>query len=82
MASLKQQLRERLGYLDQSTRERVVADLFAALDRPTLLMVDQGARVLGDEHYNVHRRHETRLSDRALVEAVFTRMVDAGRNGA
>lgn len=82
MASLKQQLRERLDYLDQATRERVVADLLDALDRPTLLMVDQGARVLEDEHYNVHRRHLTRLGDRDLVEVVFSRMVDAGRNGA
>ena len=82
MASLKQRLRERLGYLDQATRERVIADALDALDRPTVLMVDQGARVLDDEHYNVHRRHETRLSDRALAEAVFARMVDAGRNGA
>lgn len=82
MASLMQQLRARLGYLDQATRERVIADTLAALDRPTVLMVDQGARVLSDESYDVLRRHKAPLGDRDLVEAVFSRMVDAGRHGA
>lgn len=82
MASLKQQLRERLGYLDQETRERVIADALDALDRPTLLMVEQGARVLADESYNVLRRHKSPLGDRDLVEVVFSRMVDSVRHGA
>lgn len=81
MASLKQQLRERLGYLDQATRERAIADALDALDRPTVLMLDQGARVLADERFDARRGHAG-LGDRHLVEVVFRRMVDAVRNGA
>jgi hypothetical protein len=82
MASLRQQLRERLDYLDQATRERVIADALGALDRPTVLMVDQGARVLADERFDARRGYAGGMGDRDLVEVVFRRMVDAVRNGA
>jgi hypothetical protein len=78
--NLKARLRDRLAYLDQVTRERVISDALDALDRPTLLMVEAGARVLNEVDYDAQRGRL--IGPRDLVESVFSRMVDAGRNGA
>lgn len=82
--TLKAKLRERLDYLDQATRERVIADALAALDRPTLLMVDEGRRRLVDMGYPfAGRRYGPEAPGASeIAEEVFERMVDAGRRGA
>jgi len=82
MASLKQQLRERLGYLDQATRDQVIADTLETLDRPTLLMVDEGAAVLEEVTFDARRGYGAGIGDRDLCATIFARMVDAGRRGA
>lgn len=77
--SLKSRLRERLAYLDQDTRERVIDDALAALDQPTRDMVEEGKRLLRDESYDVRRGNGHSYS--WLAENIFTCMVAAGRWG-
>ena len=85
MGNLKDRLREQLGEFGPAMRDDIIARVFAALDRPTVLMVDAGQRVFDD----LSIRFDTRGKlgpppppERDVVETIFARMVDAGRNGA